>query len=365
MRLLVIDDMPADAELIRFELQRSGVESHCAIAESQDQFIRELESNPPDVILSDHGVPGFDGYSALAIARQKLPRVPFLFVTGTEGLPTTPGARWKADGSVSKTDLRQLVPAIEKALEEASRRESEAPCPISDREETRALATALGREMIERGCELEGQLDRLREPGNLATEIPPLLENARSMQKLAEQLFLLASEHPTALSLPPIAVASIVKSAMQQVLQSNLDRRINWRIRPLPAFNADPVILPLVVGSLLDLALALTRKQRIPSIEFGAATGSDEALIWIEYQGGPGTIPLRDSQILLQAPCQIDVQETETSAPAILARRLARRLSGRTWAEPRQDGGARLFCAFPLAEQKCSPGDEADGLPAS
>src|SRR5258708_17654287 len=35
-------------------------------------------------ILSDHGLPAFDGFTALALAHQNAPDVPFIFVTGSD-----------------------------------------------------------------------------------------------------------------------------------------------------------------------------------------------------------------------------------------------------------------------------------------
>ena len=58
------------------------------------EFLREIECRPPDVILSDHGLPSFDGFTALSIAREKCPDTPFIFVTGSMGeeVAINPGA---------------------------------------------------------------------------------------------------------------------------------------------------------------------------------------------------------------------------------------------------------------------------------
>ncbi len=53
--------------------------------DTKQAFLRELECNPPDLILSDQGLPSFDGFTALAVARDRCPEVPFIFVTGSLG----------------------------------------------------------------------------------------------------------------------------------------------------------------------------------------------------------------------------------------------------------------------------------------
>jgi CheY-like chemotaxis protein len=40
-----------------------------------------LEKTKPDIILSDFHIPGFDEFAALAIAKEKYPYIPFIFVS--------------------------------------------------------------------------------------------------------------------------------------------------------------------------------------------------------------------------------------------------------------------------------------------
>src|SRR5439155_16700479 len=94
--------------------------------ETRDEFMRELEHHPPDIILSDHGLPGFDGFTALAIARDRCPETPFIFVTGSMGEELAiDSLRSGATDYVLKTRISNLAPAIHRALghaEERSRR---------------------------------------------------------------------------------------------------------------------------------------------------------------------------------------------------------------------------------------------------
>ena len=70
-RVLIVEDVPIDAEMMLFELQRAQLcgESHrVSEREGYEQALREFV---PDLILSDYSLPGFDGRSALAL-RQSL-----------------------------------------------------------------------------------------------------------------------------------------------------------------------------------------------------------------------------------------------------------------------------------------------------
>src|SRR6266545_7974047 len=123
IRVLLIEDNPNDAVLLDLELKRKGVQFTARRVDNREDFIRELDSQLPDVILSDHGLPQFDGFSALAIAKQKCPDVPFLFVTGSLGEEMIiETLRSGATDYVLKHQLSKLTPAVERALREAEER---------------------------------------------------------------------------------------------------------------------------------------------------------------------------------------------------------------------------------------------------
>jgi CheY-like chemotaxis protein len=82
IRILYLEDAPADAARLDHELSKSGMSFRSRRVDSREDFLRELEQ-PPDVILSDHGLPAFDGLEALSVAREKCPEVPFIFVTNS------------------------------------------------------------------------------------------------------------------------------------------------------------------------------------------------------------------------------------------------------------------------------------------
>jgi len=130
IRILVLEDTPTDAELQLRELKRNGI-AHCARrVETEEDFLRELESWSPDLILADYALPAFDGLSALALARKRRPEIPFIFVTGTMGeeiaIETLKNG---ATDYVLKQRLSRLVPSVKRALREAEdqkkRREAE------------------------------------------------------------------------------------------------------------------------------------------------------------------------------------------------------------------------------------------------
>lgn len=122
-RILMIEDDIADAELVKFALREAGLAFDLRCVDNQDDFLEELQHGDPDIILSDYALPSFDGLSALRLAKQRRPELPFIFVTGTLGeelaIETLKNG---ATDYVLKTRLSRLVPAVHRARREAEER---------------------------------------------------------------------------------------------------------------------------------------------------------------------------------------------------------------------------------------------------
>lgn len=126
----MLEDVAADVGLLHHELEKGGLNVSTRGVETRDDFLQELEQRPPDVILSDHSLPSFDGFSALEIAHDRCPDTPFIFVTGSMGEEVAiDSLRSGATDYVLKGRLSKLVPAVKRGLrladERARRRKAE------------------------------------------------------------------------------------------------------------------------------------------------------------------------------------------------------------------------------------------------
>jgi len=120
LNILMNEDIAEDADLIKWELIKSGLNVRFTRVETEEAFENELKQHPPDVILSDHGLPAFDGFAALAISRRRCPDVPFIFVTGASGEEITIEAfESGVTDYVLKSQLPRLFPTVCRALREA------------------------------------------------------------------------------------------------------------------------------------------------------------------------------------------------------------------------------------------------------
>ena len=131
LRLLLVEDSEADAELLALELRRAGFALQFERVDSAATLAAALDRAPWDLIISDNSMPGFSGTEALAQLRSRGLDIPFIFVSGTMGEDLAARALDAGAGdALEKGNLRRLMPVIRRELREfgerRARRESEA-----------------------------------------------------------------------------------------------------------------------------------------------------------------------------------------------------------------------------------------------
>lgn len=214
----MLEDNPVDAELAGHTLRRGGVRFSHIRVETESDFVRELEENPPDLILSDYALPGFDGYAALDIAKTRAPNTPFIFVTGTMGEEVAiETLKNGATDYVLKHRLARLVPSVLRALKEAQGRAERRRAQEQLREsheQLRALSVYL-------------QHVREEERTRIAREVHDELGQALTSCKL--DLSLLANKLPKNLS-PLKDKAKALSAHIDATIQTV--RRIATELRP-------------------------------------------------------------------------------------------------------------------------------------
>jgi two-component system, cell cycle sensor histidine kinase and response regulator CckA len=125
LRLLLVEDNENDAVLVVRELTRGGYDTTYERVWDAASMHAALDRQSWDLVLSDHSMPQFSGRAALDVLRQRDPDMPFIFVSGTIGEDAAvESMRMGAQDYLNKSNLRRLVPAIQRELREAaSRRE--------------------------------------------------------------------------------------------------------------------------------------------------------------------------------------------------------------------------------------------------
>jgi signal transduction histidine kinase/DNA-binding response OmpR family regulator len=119
LRILHLEDSTKDAELIEATLAGEGLACEVVLVDTREDFVAALEQGGFDLILADYGLTSFDGLSALRIAKEKCPHVPFILVSGTLGEELAiESLKLGATDYVLKHRLSRLVSCIKRARRE-------------------------------------------------------------------------------------------------------------------------------------------------------------------------------------------------------------------------------------------------------
>lgn len=283
--ILLLEDSPLDAELIREHLERMEPKPEIIRAENRRDFVAALEAGGFNLILADFSLPDFDGMSALEMARREVPEIPFIFVSGVLGEEVAIDSfRHGATDYVLKQRLIRLPAAVKRALAEA--REKAEHRRVQHQKEllvrelshrvknTMAMVMSLVRRTAKNSSTVENYsenlLGRLRA---MADAHALLFETNWSQAELAE----------------------VVRRTLSPYVQGKGER---FRVTPGPLVMLDPkaaLAFSMVINELTTNAVkygALAHDPGYVSISWGVTDGM-VVLTWREVDG-PAVQPPED-----------------------------------------------------------------------
>src|SRR5258707_426968 len=117
LRVLIVEDQPADAELILHYLRKDGFDPDWQRVETETQYLARL-SSALEIIICDHTLPQFDSGRALHLLQERGLDIPFVIVSGTidEEFAVSAMQRGAAD-YLFKDRLARLGQAVKHALQ--------------------------------------------------------------------------------------------------------------------------------------------------------------------------------------------------------------------------------------------------------
>jgi diguanylate cyclase (GGDEF)-like protein/PAS domain S-box-containing protein len=122
LRVLHLEDNPADAELVMAELTRAGFKPSITRVDNRDDFVAALSADL-DLILADYNLPQFDVITALELLKGTGLDLPLIIVSGGIGEDVAVAAiHMGAADYLLKDRLTRLAPAIRQVLEQKSLR---------------------------------------------------------------------------------------------------------------------------------------------------------------------------------------------------------------------------------------------------
>ena len=118
LRVLILEDRPADAELMLYELRRAGLSADAQRVETEADYAAALDP-ALDLILADYTLPQFNALRALQQLQQRGLDIPFIIVTGSVSEETAVEClQLGAADYLLKDRLARLGQAVTRALDQ-------------------------------------------------------------------------------------------------------------------------------------------------------------------------------------------------------------------------------------------------------
>src|SRR3990172_2855678 len=112
LRVLVLQDMKEDAELLIEHLRSGGFDIVYERVDHAEAMSEALSHQSWDVILSDYSMPRFGVHEALSLLKEKELDLPFIIVSGTIGEDTAVASmKAGAHDFMTKDNMHRLIPA--------------------------------------------------------------------------------------------------------------------------------------------------------------------------------------------------------------------------------------------------------------
>lgn len=117
LRILFVEDLESDQMLAELEIRKHRIEFVSKRVDYEELFRKELNEFIPDIIISDFAMPLFDEMSALNVALEIAPQIPFIILTGSMNEEVAVECmKAGADDYILKENLKRLAPAIKAAI---------------------------------------------------------------------------------------------------------------------------------------------------------------------------------------------------------------------------------------------------------
>ena len=315
LRLIHLEDDPNDRALVADVLRANGIVCTVVAAASREAFEAAL-AEPPDLILADVNLPGFDGIAAQHIAAERWPDVPFVFVSGSIGEEfAVERLKSGATDYVLKQHLDKLPTAVRRAIRETDDRQqraraefdlqqlnAELQARVEDR--TRALQKAnelldsarreADRANLAKSDFLSRMSHDLRTPLNAilgfaqmlqldpltneqADSVSQIMRGGRHLLQLINEVLEIARIETGRLSVSPepVPVAHAVRHAIELIQPLAAPRGITVRIGEMPDLNAlaDRQRLTQILLNLLSNAVKYNRASGCVDVSAREADG--------------------------------------------------------------------------------------------
>ena len=365
LRLLLVEDNSADAELVLRALRRGGFDVTSAMAKTQQDFRRELKSHAPDVVLADYNLGQWRGIEALRILKEEQLDIPLILVSGALGDVTAVECiKQGVTDYVLKDSLTRLPVSVRRALRE---KEFERERKRAQKELARKI-TELARSNHDLEQFAYVASHDLQEPLRMVAAYTQLLaekykgrldeqadkyihyavDGANRMQTLIQDLLAFSRAGKEGMALAPTDCNTLVEAALKNLEAAIHDGQATVNYGGLPTISANGGQLQQVFQNLIGNAIKF-RGADPPVIDISADQVGEDWLFAVS-DNGIGIAPEHAENIFVVFQRLHTREEYSGNGIGLaICKKIIQRHGGRIWVESQAGQGTTFKFTLPVA----------------
>ena len=358
LRVLLVEDNPADGELMLHALRQGGFDSQFEVVQTPEEFRVRIRKNQYGIILADYRLPGWNGMETVAILQQEGLDIPVVLVSGALGeLKAVECIKQGAADYVLKDNLTRLPQSVRRAIEEKQLRDENrrtheeltrsnrdleqfAYVASHDLQEPLRMVATYTQLLAER---YQGKLD-----GNADKYIHYAVDGALRMQMLVKDL-LAFSRVGRRQQVPQDTDCGLVVRAVMANLQSAIqESRAQIGYKDLPVLLADHSELVQLFQNLIGNAIKF-RSEALPRILITAERKKKEWLFSVA-DNGIGIAPQHVDDVFVIFKRLHTQQEYPGSGIGLaICKKIVEHNQGRIWVESQPGQGSTFQFTWPVS----------------
>jgi len=373
LRVLLVEDDPADVEVVLQALRSDGFQVSSDTVQSAEEFTQRVRTGRYDIILTDYNLPQWRGMETVDILRREHLDVPLIVVTGYLGEEKAVECiKQGATDCVLKDHLGRLPLSVRRALEEKQLRQQRSE---SDEELARKVEElARSNQDLEQFAYVASH--DLQEPLRMVANYTQLLgeryrgkldeqadkyihyatDGAVRMQALIQDLLKFSRVGKKEFDVRPTALRAVIEQALKNLETAIQESGAQVHLNELPVVMGDASQLALVFQNLIANGIKFHGTEA-PAIRVGAEKNGMEWVVTVS-DNGIG-IPTENWQDVFVIFRRLHTR-TEYGGNGIglsICKKIIERHGGKIWVEA-QSGPGCCF-KFTLPAEPPKPGQKA------
>lgn len=363
LRVLFVEDDPADIELISRSLRRGGFLPEYDIAQSAECFTAHVQRNVYDIILADYNLPSWNGLQTLEILRQESLDIPVVLVSGALGeTRAVECIKQGAADYVLKDQLLRLPEAVRRAVREKKLRDqnqqAQAELARSNREleqfayvashdlqEPLRMVAAYSQLLAER---YRGKLDE-----NADKYINYAVDGALRMQRLVQDLLAFSRVGHNRVERQRVDCNTAVNAALKNLEAAIQESQARIECAQLPSVTSDASQLTQLFQNLIGNAIKF-RGAEPPLVRVTAEKIGREQVFSIS-DNGIGIAPEHaDLVFVIFKRLHTRSEYAGNGIGLSICKKIVEQQGGKIWMESEVGRGSTFKFTLPVCERENS-----------